>query len=60
VECTQQYVVLAPAVGRWFVMLPLSFQTVMICLPFVVSSAIMNSGTASECTPLQRQLGMLR
>jgi hypothetical protein len=28
------------ALFRWFVTLPLSFQTVIICLTFVVSSAI--------------------
>ena len=28
------------ALVRWFVTLPLSFQTVIICLTFVVSSAI--------------------
>ena len=36
----QHYVTLAPAVVRWFVTLPLNFQTVIICLTFVVSSAI--------------------
>ena len=36
----QHYVALAPAVVRRFVTLPLSFQTVIICLTFVVSSAI--------------------
>jgi hypothetical protein len=36
----QHYVALAPAAVRWFVTLPLSFQTVIICLTVVVSSAI--------------------